>query len=194
MSRPGGSRRLRARVAASGLLALAGLLPIAGAAPVLAACGPATPLELAIPTAQVVFVGTVTGLANANRYATVRVEERWRGPELPERVEVRGGAEPGTGTANDRAYSLARYLFVVSNGPGWFIDDICTPTTPWTDELARLRPPTVQPNLTGGPGESPTITFGTVAPIIALAVALIIVIIAYRMILRARKRPPDWVR
>jgi hypothetical protein len=122
------------------------------------------------------------------------VEERWRGPELPERVEVRGGAEPGTATSVDRAYTLGRYLFVVRSGPGYLVDDVCTPTTVWTDDLARHRPPNVQPNLTGAPGEAPTITFGTVAPVVALAIALVIAVVAYLTIVRARKRPPDWVR
>jgi hypothetical protein len=183
---------LRAFCAA--LVAAAALLPAVGATPVAAACPPRPPLELVLPTAQIAFVGTVTGLSNENRYAMVRVEERWRGPELPETVEVHGGAEPGTATANDRSYTLARYLFVVTSGGSWFMDDACTSTTLWTDELARHRPPTVRPNLTGGPGEAPTITFGTVAPVVALAIALVIVVIAYLTIVRARKRPPDWVR
>jgi hypothetical protein len=194
MARARGSPRARWRAIGSVLLILAALSPIGLVGPAAASCAPTPPLELALPTAQVAFVGTVTSTTNANRWVTVRVEERWRGPELPETVEVRGGAEPGTATSVDRSYSLGRYLFVVRSGAGYLVDDLCTPTTQWTDDLARHRPPTVRPNLTGGEGESPTITFGTVAPVAALVIALIIAVIAYLTIVRARKRPPDWIR
>jgi hypothetical protein len=124
----------------------------------------------------------------------VRVEERWRGPNLPEIVQVRGGPEPGTASGEDRTYVVGRYLFVVQNGPGYLIDDACTATTPWTDALARMRPPTVQPNLTGGAGETPAVTLTTLVPVVALAVALVIATLSYLLIVRARRRPPEWMR
>ena len=181
---------------ALGLAVLAALLSVGSVAgPAAAACTPNPPIEIGLATAEVAFVGTVTSARNDNRWVTVRVEERWRGTQLPDVVEVRGGAEPGTATSTDRAYAPGRYLFVVGTGPaGVLVDSSCSLTTPWTDDLARLRPPNVQPNLTGGPGEAPTITFATVAPLAALVLALVIAVIAYLTIVRARKRPPTWVR
>ena len=49
------------------------------------------------------FVGTVVGLENDNRWVKVLVEERWQNADgLPDTVDVRGGPEAGIRTLTDR--------------------------------------------------------------------------------------------
>jgi hypothetical protein len=101
------------------------------------------PLEQAIERNAVVFVGTVETLRNVARFATVRVHEQWKGAALPDTVEVRGTDvdDPTAGTSGDRSYDLgSRYLFVPANSMPPFLDGLCSATTPWSAELAQLRP------------------------------------------------------
>jgi hypothetical protein len=126
----------------------------------------------------------------------VNVEERWKGADdLGASVEVRGAGDPGTSTTIDRTYELRRYLFAVENGPGYLVDNACTATTPWTDALARLRPDGVE----AAPGlavASPIddLDMRVLLPMVGLVGALLVAIIAYAIVLRARRRPPDWLR
>mgnify|MGYP000070615633 CR=1 FL=1 len=153
----------------------------------------ATDPATAIATAPIVFVGTVTATANEGRWAQVRVDEEWRGGPLPAVVEVRGGGEPGTATSIDRVFGPLQYLFFVRQlAPGSFADDACSATTAWSPELAALRP-------VGAVIHEPLVVVGGVnlepaLPVIALAVLLLIVVVSYALVWRARRRPPDWVR
>jgi hypothetical protein len=161
-----------------------------------ASCATTPRIEEAVQLGDVVFVGTVLRTENNGRWASVRVEERWRGArDLGDTVDVHGGPEAGSATAIDRLFATSRYLFVVSRGPGYLVDNECTATTQWTADLARLRPLDVSP--------APDVVAGTkvteldldrLMPLVALVAALIIAVIAYLLILRARRRPPDWVR
>jgi hypothetical protein len=186
---------LRAAVPVSlvaGLLLGAPLVP----RPVSASCAGIVSLEEALLMAETVFVGSVVQVENQGRWATVRVEERWKGArDLPETVQVRGGPEPGTATSVDRLFAPGRYLFLVTRGPGYLEDNACSATTPWTDDLAGLRP--------AGLAAAPDVVSGTEVtefdldpylPIAALLLALIVAVIAYLVVLRARRRPPDWMR
>ena len=107
-SRP--SRRFR--LVAAALLTLAGLAAPAGAS---ASCAiPPGGADDLWKSADAVFVGTVTAIANNARWATVRVEEVWQGPDQPAEVVVRGGPEGNTATSVDRSYTVGiRYLFAV---------------------------------------------------------------------------------
>jgi hypothetical protein len=165
--------------------------------PALASCaGVPLPPDEAVFFGDVVFVGTVLRTENEGRWATVRVEERWKGSaDLAETIVVRGGPGPGTATSVDRTYAPGRYLFIVERAAGEVRDSACGSTQPWTDELAALRPPTVSP----AAAELPTdplgaIEPGTIALVAALAGALLIAVVAYLWVLRARRRPPDWMR
>jgi hypothetical protein len=167
-----------------------------GLSQVSADCAALPPVDEAVLLGEVVFVGTVLRLDNQARWATVRVEERWRGArDLADTVEVRGGPGPGTATSVDRLFGMNRYLFVVTRGPDYLSDNACTATTAWTDDLARLRPIDVSPapdvvaNV-----EVTELNLDTLMPLVALALALIIAVIAYLVILRARRRPADWIR
>ena len=143
------------------------------------------------------FVGTVTFLENDNRWAVATVDERWRGADgLGPTVQVHGGPEPGTRTPVDRTYEPVRYLFVVSDaGGGVLSDNACSGTQPWTEDLARLRPGgvnAVAPGATGSPLD--VLADPDVVTIAALVGALLVAVVAYILILRARRRGPDWRR
>ena len=167
-----------------------------GVAPVAADCAALPPIDEAVLLGEVVFVGTVLRLDNQARWATVRVEERWQGArDLGNTVEVRGGPEPGTATSVDRVFGLGRYLFVVTRGPDYLSDNACSATTAWTGDLARLRPADVPaaPDVVANTTVT-EIDLDAFMPVVVLALALIIAVIAYLVILRARRRPPDWMR
>ncbi|HEX5829191.1 MAG TPA: hypothetical protein VFY23_16815 [Candidatus Limnocylindrales bacterium] len=177
------------------VLALAGAL--ARPSPALASCAgvPLGPDE-AVLLGDVVFVGTVLRTENDGRWATVRVEERWKGSrDLPETVQVRGGPEPGTATSVDRTFLPGRYLFIVERDGEGLTDSACSGTVPWSEDLATLRPAGV----TAAATELPTdplgsIDWDSVAIVAALLVALLVSLVAYLYVLRARRRPPDWRR
>jgi hypothetical protein len=181
------------------LAALVGLPAAApGAATVARAvvCPPPEDLGLAIASGQVVIVGTVERAENQGRWATVRVEERWYGASgVPDTVQVRGGPEPGTATSADRSFVTGqRYLFVARAGAGVLEDNLCTPTRPWTDDLAQYRPRGVDP-VADRPPVVPIVDVPPdVLPILGLFGALFVAVIAYWLVLRARRRPPDWMR
>src|SRR5881296_3549539 len=77
-----------------------------------ASCLPPPILPVAISTAAVAFVGTVRQVTNLDRTAVLDVEEIWKGPNLPDHVEVHGGPEqPDRMTSVDRTWQQgARYL------------------------------------------------------------------------------------
>lgn len=173
-----------------------GGLPGLAVAPASASCATTPSIDDAVLLGDVVFVGTVLRTENSGRWATVRVEERWRGArDLGDTVQVRGGPEAGTATPIDRIFATSRYLFVVSQGPGYLTDNQCTATVPWTDDLARLRPIDVSaaPDVTTG-AQVTELDMDRLLPTVALVAALVIAVIAYLVILRARRRPPDWFR
>jgi hypothetical protein len=188
----------RRAVAFAGALAIVvavTLLP--SPTPARASCVAPPPLDEALLFGEVVFVGTVTGVENLDRWATVAVEERWKGADdLPDTVQVRGGPGPGTATSVDTTFSDGvRYLFFTTRGPGYLEDNACSSTQRWTDELATHRPAdvSVAPAVESG---APVggIEVGDVITVAGLVLALLVAIIAYLLVLRARRRPPDWMR
>lgn len=114
---------------------------LAAPAAALADCQMAPPFEEAATSAEIVFVGTVTNLANEGRVATVRVDEVWRGGEIPAEVTVFGGTDPAGPMEDDRTFEAGvRYVFFPFVAEGRMVDSICTATTPWVEEFAALRP------------------------------------------------------
>ena len=115
------------RLLVVGILAIAPLLAPPGA---VASC--LAPPAGGVPwaSADTVFVGTVIGLANNDRWATVRVEEVWQGPDQPAEVVVRGGPAGDAATSVDRTFSLGtRYIFAVTVDGGTLLDSSCSGTT-----------------------------------------------------------------
>lgn len=127
-----------ARLAVAGVLALAAFSAPAG---VLAKCVSPVPGQIPWADATAVFVGTVTGLASGDRWATVKVEEVWRGPDQPAEVVVRGGPEDAM-TSVDRTFVLGmRYVFAVTVDGGALLDNSCSGTTPADAiDLDAVRP------------------------------------------------------
>lgn len=123
-----------------------------------ASCAGGTPFEEVVTTASVVFVGAVVATADGGRVARVRVESVWRGGDIPAIVEVNGvysppGAPPPTppppgvmvASSNDRFYRVGkRYLFIPRGGITSFEDSPCTSTRPYTPDLDRFAPRTVE--------------------------------------------------
>jgi hypothetical protein len=144
--------------------------------PVAASCAMLPPVEVAIDKADAVFVGTVAGLRHEARWATVQVEEIWKGPALPAVVEVRGGLDPTAFSSIDRTYNVGqRYLFVVSlrveGAVAALQDDACTATSEWTEALTDLRPGTVRTPAAENDAED-----GDGLPLASIAVAAIVVL------------------
>ena len=145
------NRRVRAWSYRSWLVAV-----VVVAAPVLLA-GPASAscmldersLDERLAEAPIAFVGTVTGVRNADRVARFRVEEIWKGPELPAETVVAGTTEPEAppgapvaATSVDRTWSVGvRYLVMPRLADaGELIDDACSATQEWREEFAASRP------------------------------------------------------
>ena len=162
----------------------------------LASCAATPSIADAVLFGDVVVVGSVVKLANDDRWATVRVEERWRGArDVPDTIEVHGGPEVTASTTSDRTFQPTRYLFVLTPGDGFYVDNACTATQLWTPDLASYRPAGVTPAADVVAGSQPTtIDPGAIALVAVLLLALLIAIVAYIVILRARRRPPDWMR
>ncbi len=122
-------------------LAVASLL-LAAPSIALADCAMPPPIEEAVKTADIVFVGTVAATTNRNSWASVEVTEVWRGPDQPRAVVVRGGPPGNAATSVDRAFETGvTYLFFpFADSEIGLADNSCTSTTPWTEELAALRP------------------------------------------------------
>ena len=149
---------------------LGGAVAMGVAAPVAASCRVLPDPAQAIREAQVAFVGTVVAVSNNDRWATVAVEEVWRGPDLPTTVEVRGGPAGNTATSIDRTFVAAtRYLFTVSAAGGGLTDTACSATTPWTPELARLRPADARAPIRAAVEPTATDPISVAAPLIAVA-------------------------
>lgn len=141
-----------------------------------ASCIPPVPGESPLDSADAVFVGTVTGIANNARWATVHVEEVWAGPDQPVEVVVRGGPDGNTATSVDRTYIVgARYVFGVTIVNGELQDNACSGTTPAEAiDLEAMRPADVRPPIgadTGSTEDGGGLDFGgLVAPVVLVAV------------------------
>lgn len=190
--------RARALVITRALLAALAAVPLVlatTAGPALADCQPALPLEKAIESSEVVFVGTVTSVEGKSSWATVEVTEVWRGPDLEKTVQIRGSVPAGEFGEDDRVLDAgAAYLFVPWIVDGAFVESICTATAPWTPEFERFRPLDARspiggsatgPGSTAGPFDWLAPWIGPVAAALGLgAVALAVAFVA------ARRRDP----
>lgn len=178
---------LLARAAASAGLLVPLLLT--SAAPVLASCMMPPPIEQAIRDADSVFLGTVTGLSNNDRWATVAVEEVWKGPDLAPIVEVRGGPEGDMATSVDRSFSGGtRYLFLAYIADGVLNDNACSSTTEFTADLARLRPATAHPPIAPAPDPDMATPFDPASLLVpaALIVGTGVLVFGGALVLRRR--------
>ena len=134
--------RLSHLFAAAAIAVVLGLI----AGPVAADCQPTGPIQEALPTAPIAFVGTAASVEGP--VATFAVLEVWAG-EVPDTVEVRGladdvGVDVGFGAGfseDDRQWAEGETYLVVPFLDGAILrDSICTATTEWSAELEPLRP------------------------------------------------------
>ncbi|HEY8239393.1 MAG TPA: hypothetical protein VIF63_08145 [Candidatus Limnocylindrales bacterium] len=147
----------RARAAlALAFLALPAIL--ASPAITLADCMMPPPIEEAVKSAEIVFLGTVTNTANRDSWATVEIEEVWVGPDMPAEVLIKGGPGGNAATSVDRSFQVGlKYLFFpyideggevrpgeVPELAGGLADNSCTSTQQWSPELEALRPADVR--------------------------------------------------
>ncbi len=111
-----------------------------------ASCLAPAPGQDPFASADAVFLGTVTSVANNARWALVRVEEVWVGPDQPVEVVVRGGPEGNTATSVDRTYIVGdRYVFAVLLIDGNLEDNACSGTTAVAEiDLDAMRPDDVR--------------------------------------------------
>jgi hypothetical protein len=170
-------KRLRAAVALS-LLSIAALPATPRAA--LASCVIAPPLEQAVEAAEIVFIGTVEETAQGNRWASVAVEEVWRGPDQPKTVVVKGGPAGNTATSVDRSFEVGvKYIFLPYVDPAEGLsDNSCTNTQPWTEAMAALRPAGARPPIgeTNAPADGGVDLGGFVGPAILVAVVFAVLL------------------
>lgn len=152
------------------------------------------PLEDSIRVSDVAFVGTVVELANGDRWATVNVEEIWHGPDLAPVVEVRAGQAGDAASSIDRTYSLGRYLFVVTMAQGALHDNACSPTTEWTADLEKFRPPDARrPSAPIDTEAEPTTGTSPLSPVVvgaAMVVAVVALFGAVTLLARRRDTAP----
>ena len=169
--------------------AIALIAMLATPAPSLASCAVMPDVKLAATAAEIAFVGTVTATANRDTWATVSVEEVWRGPDQPAQVVIKGGPEGNAATSVDRTFQVGvKYLFFpYTDGAAGLADNSCTSTTAWAAELAALRPADARV-LAGGTPTATGFDFnGVLGPIVvAVVVAGALLVVG----LLARSRQP----
>ena len=159
------------------------LLAMPGAA--LADCAMPPDIKTAATSADIVFVGTVTATANRSTWATVAVEEVWRGPDHAAEVLIMGGPAGNAATSVDRSFEVGvKYLFFpyafdsgnegggtrAGNGAeSGLADNSCTSTTPWTEDLLGLRPSDARAPI-GAPARSGFDVGGLLGPLVTVTV------------------------
>lgn len=169
------------RGAATGVLAVlaAGLVLAGLGVPARALCLEVTP-ERALARAASVFTGVAEDVGEFGALARVRVDRVWKGPDLAERVAVRGGSAPGllhlfvqAGESTDTEFTPgAGYLFVVDDLSSFEVAE-CGGTTTLSDAVARAEPAGSRSPTAGGLTGAPTGALPRWAALPALAVGAV---------------------
>ena len=167
--------------------AIVAALPVAAKA----SCAQAPALATAIAAAQTVFVGTVTGLDNGARIATVHVDDVWKGNGVSAVVRVVGTPDlTAAATSVDRMYAGGQqYLFIPTSGSvDRFQDNNCTLTQTYSSTLSGLRP-TSAPGAPKNPGSFEFPVLPVIAGVVAIhfVIASIVGLAVFRR--RARSAP-----
>ncbi len=154
----------------------------------LASCAGLPDVKQAAASAEIAFVGTVTATANRDTWATVSVEEVWRGPDQPAQVVIKGGPEGNAATSVDRTFQVGmKYLFFpYSDGAAGLADNSCTSTTAWSADLAALRPADARV-LAGGTPTAAGVDFSGVLGPIVVAVVVAGVLLGVGLLARSRQ-------
>lgn len=171
------------------LLALAGLALLAAPGAVLADCMAPPPIEEAVRTSEVVFVGTVVAIADQGRRATVEVDEVWRGPDLEATTIVLGGQGAGF-TSVDRTYEPGmKYIFFpyVDSEANALVDNLCTNTVQWLDEYEKLRPAEAREPVGGDGAEGVGFDMAAIVPIGVMVLVVAGVLLGIGLVARGRE-------
>lgn len=157
------------------------------------------PVEERLSEFTYVFKGRVIGLRDDDRTARFAVEEVWRGTLGPETV-VYGGPEQDAGfgetvaTSVDRSWTGgATYLVFAGTEPRGLVDNACSPTQEWTDELAAARPVDwTEPDrsLAADDGSGTIGELGIVALVLVALLGAVGAAVSVRRRRRTARRPP----
>ncbi|MFN2594379.1 MAG: hypothetical protein ABR579_05765 [Actinomycetota bacterium] len=162
-------------------------------APAWAMCEPTHPsVAKDIAAANVVFVGTVTGVQDEGHSAAVHVEATWKGPSLPDQVAVTavGGQAGGLGALQTWTVGH-RYLFMPSNESSPFRDDGCSGTREYTSALDHFAPAGGIPS--GSPSPGPLNRRGGAGSLFAIIVFVALAATALHQFRRTRRATqPAW--
>lgn len=155
----------------------------------LASCAVQPNIKEAAASAEIAFIGTVTATANRDSWATVSVEEVWRGPDQPAEVVIKGGPEGNAATSVDRTFEVGmKYLFFpYTDGAAGLADNSCTSTAPWSADMLALRPKDARAPLGGTTTATGFDAGGLLGPI---AVAVVVAGVLLGVGLLARSRQP----
>lgn len=153
-------------------------------------CMAPPPLDQAIKESDIVFVGTVTALANDGHLASVAVEEVWVGPDMPAVVEV-GNVRPANDPESvwDRIYALdTKYVFFPYVEEGRLVDSPCGFTQEWQPDVERFRPADYRTPTPSDPGPTDPVSAlgGLLGP--ALGVGLLAVVVVGGAMFVSRRR------
>jgi hypothetical protein len=153
-----------------------------------ASCRLAPDIKTAVLSADIVFVGTVTATSNRDSWATVAVEEVWRGPDQPAEVVVKGGPAGNAATSVDRTFEVGvKYLFFPYVDPAVGLsDNSCTSTIQWSDDLLALRPSDARTSA-GVTGTETGFDVGGLLGPLAVAVVVAGVLLAVGLLARSRQ-------
>ncbi len=187
-------RRLRAIVAVS-VVATAALF----AAPSIAVadCMGPPAFDEAVKTADIILVGTVTETINGNRWATVAVEEIWRGPDVPATLQIKGGPDANAASSVDRAFEVGqRYVFfpyieadtepLPGVAAGGLADNSCTSTQIWDDSMAAFRPADARTGEVSNEGDIQSIDLGFIVGIGGVLLVVVAVMLGVGLLARGR--------
>jgi hypothetical protein len=174
-------------IAAVGLGWLVWLPQAAGAS-----CAELPRLAQSVASADVIFVGRVTAVTNGSRWATVAIEDVWKGRDLPAAVEVHAGPADPPGplqaaSSVDRTYRVgSRYIFFPYGKPPTFRDSSCSATQRYEKRLEGFRPASAP----GPPdGEAPTEDAEPTPFVPLLLAALVAGAVAWVATKRVRRKP-----
>lgn len=127
---------------------------------------------------SIVIKGIVTAWDGTT--ADFTIEEIWRGPDLPEKVEI--VAEAG------RAYTAGeKYLVFPTDNPSPLADAPCSATTRWDESLAEYRPAGARVPGTA-PAEDADLPWEWVLTVAALVAGFS----GVRALLERRHPEPEW--
>lgn len=180
-------RRARIILRAGSLAVVAACLFLLTPGAVLADCMAPPPIEEAVKQAEVVFVGTVIGVQDQGRRATVTVDEVWRGPDLADTTVVLGGLGEGF-TSVDRTYEVGvKYIFFPLLEDGSLRDNLCTNTVQWLPEYEDLRPDDWRAPIGEGAGSGDGFDVASLVPMGALVLAVAGMLLVAGLVARGRE-------